>query len=364
MFGRGVLFVAVIAAAIFVPYFLSEQPATIDGYAQASPLRQWWDSMWTDSIDGPVPSASPIPNRRFGNGNVPPLQRSYSPTGNRTLAGRYVPQAPMSTHVGMAGPANNPGVPMATPWVPVGPPGQTAPSGSMPSQTAMGTAAGPWTPVNPQAAYGAAGSLGVGSPSLDLSQLVSFDVTPDWVMQNWDRVSTQIWDGQWEGMRVPLISGTSARDLAGSLTYYFDREQTLQRVAFQGSTGSLERIQQLGMQLGLQPRPSFGGTTLIRETEEGLLTDLMRMSPLSGRAASQFRRYDVKFELNRPGNGRGLSEALANTLHAASSLPSLDTRPLEDALRGQRNAGLLQRHGFPQSPGLPPLEPSGNLPPN
>jgi hypothetical protein len=40
-----------------------------------------------------------------------------------------------------------------------------------------------------------------------------------------------------QGYRVPLVSGTSLSDVAGSLTYYFNVRQQVQRITLRGSTG-------------------------------------------------------------------------------------------------------------------------------
>ena len=59
-------------------------------------------------------------------------------------------------------------------------------------------------------------------PTPTLAEVLRFDVTVEWVMQRWPRVSTGLPYLQLQGYRVPLVSGTSLRDVAGSLTYYFN----------------------------------------------------------------------------------------------------------------------------------------------
>jgi hypothetical protein len=67
--------------------------------------------------------------------------------------------------------------------------------------------------------------------------VLNFDATVDWVMRRWPRVSTGLPDLQLQGYRVALVTGTSLTDLAGSLTYYFNPRQQVQRIAFRGTTG-------------------------------------------------------------------------------------------------------------------------------
>ncbi len=60
--------------------------------------------------------------------------------------------------------------------------------------------------------------------------MLRFDVTVEWVMQRWPRVSTGLPYLQLQGYRVPLVTGTKVADLAGSLTYYFNARQQVQRI--------------------------------------------------------------------------------------------------------------------------------------
>ena len=45
-----------------------------------------------------------------------------------------------------------------------------------------------------------------------------------------------------QGYRVPLVSGTSEADVAGSLTYYFNAKQRLERITFFGTTGDGRKL--------------------------------------------------------------------------------------------------------------------------
>lgn len=72
-------------------------------------------------------------------------------------------------------------------------------------------------------------------PSLD--EVLRFDVTVDWVMRRWPRVSTGLPHLRLHGCRVPLVTGTAIGDVAGSLTYFFNARQQVQRITFRGTTG-------------------------------------------------------------------------------------------------------------------------------
>ncbi|MEN6556905.1 MAG: DUF6690 family protein [Thermoguttaceae bacterium] len=74
-------------------------------------------------------------------------------------------------------------------------------------------------------------------PMPRLDEVLRFDATVEWVMQRWPRVSTGLPYLQLQGYRVPLVTGTSLDDLAGSLTYYFNAHQQVQRITLRGTTG-------------------------------------------------------------------------------------------------------------------------------
>jgi hypothetical protein len=74
-------------------------------------------------------------------------------------------------------------------------------------------------------------------PTPSLAEVLRFDVTVEWVMQRWPRVSTGLPYVQLQGYRVPLVTGGSVADVAGSLTYYFNAQQQVQRITFHGTTG-------------------------------------------------------------------------------------------------------------------------------
>ncbi|MHC4180978.1 MAG: DUF6690 family protein [Planctomycetota bacterium] len=77
-----------------------------------------------------------------------------------------------------------------------------------------------------------------GPPTKDLGEVLRFEgVTTGWVLRRWPRVSTGLAELPLQGYRVPLVTGTEETDLAGSLTYYFNAQQRVQRISFRGTTG-------------------------------------------------------------------------------------------------------------------------------
>jgi hypothetical protein len=100
-------------------------------------------------------------------------------------------------------------------------------------------------------------------PLLTPQQLFRFDVTPSWIVNNWPRVTTQLTEGELEGLRVTVVTGTGVQDLTGSLTYYFDKQQQLQRILFRGYTGDPRPlVALLSQQYGLKLDPELGAWVL------------------------------------------------------------------------------------------------------
>lgn len=76
-----------------------------------------------------------------------------------------------------------------------------------------------------------------------IEHVFRFDLTPQWIASRWPQVSTVAGSDPGQlGMRVVLVTGTRPDDVAGSLTYYFDRHHQLQRITFTGLTRDPRRL--------------------------------------------------------------------------------------------------------------------------
>lgn len=126
--------------------------------------------------------------------------------------------------------------------------------GSISTEYTPPSAAGTSTPplaVAPPAG-GQAAAAPVAPPAVlegprtrDLAEVFQFEATVSWITRRWQRVSTAVADGPLQGYRVPLVTGTAEHDLAGSLTYYFDREYRVQKITFFGQSGDPRRLVEL-----------------------------------------------------------------------------------------------------------------------
>ena len=116
--------------------------------------------------------------------------------------------------------------------------------GGTAAETAPLTAEQPAALFTGQTARGETADFGARQPGaatrVDIQQLpqaLRFDITVGWILGHWSRVSTALAELDLQGYRVAPITGTAEGDLAGSLTYYFDQQQLLERISFSGSTG-------------------------------------------------------------------------------------------------------------------------------
>ena len=148
--------------------------------------------------------------------------------------------------------------------------------------------------------------------------VINMNITPTWITQRWARISTNIPSGQWEGYRVPIVTGEQTDDLAGALTYYFDDQQQLQRIAFRGTTGEPQRIiRMLQQKFHLTKRPTaLIGLYIKSQNRRPVSVLMITQSPHADTHNNTYSQYTIQFELNRPSIGTQLSEHYKQILAA------------------------------------------------
>ncbi|MBX3420384.1 MAG: hypothetical protein KF752_02395 [Pirellulaceae bacterium] len=145
-------------------------------------------------------------------------------------------------------------------------------------------------------------------PIATLAEVLRFDVTPDWVMGRFPRVSTVLSEAQLDGLRVPLITGTTPSDLAGTLTYYFDRYKQLKRLTVHAAVGDPTRfVAELQQAYQMSQEPSLGGNLYVIKWN-GAPTSLLHIAPATVvYADAHYARFNLFLELNQAGLEYGLS---------------------------------------------------------
>ena len=150
-----------------------------------------------------------------------------------------------------------------------------------------------------------AGTLTETLPSPSLAEALNFNATVDWVMRRWSRVSTGLPDLQLQGYRVALVTGTSVADVAGSLTYYFNTQQRLQRITLRGTTGDPSAlVTLLTGQFHFTRRVTSDPGVVLYETVDSSNQSAGSLKIRSARvikANQPYTRFEVDLAMDRPG---------------------------------------------------------------
>jgi len=102
---------------------------------------------------------------------------------------------------------------------------------------------------------------------------------------------------------VSLITGTSEADLAGSLTYYFDKKQRLEKIGFHGTTGDPRPLVALVTERYYLQRQATDDPALwlYQEKWNGKPRSELRIRPVSVvRSTVPRSRFDIQMSLERP----------------------------------------------------------------
>ncbi len=149
----------------------------------------------------------------------------------------------------------------------------------------------------------------VGTPVTDLREVMRFDISPEWVLDRFARVSTVLAEIRLKALRVPIVTGTRVDDLAGTLTYYFDGNDRLQRVSMHGFTGDPERlIGSMTQHYGMSQEPNLEAGVFTKRWN-GMPVHFLRLTRNSVVHSDAFhQKYTVFLELNQPDLPFGMSE--------------------------------------------------------
>ena len=133
-----------------------------------------------------------------------------------------------------------------------------------------------------------------------LEDVLRFDVSPDWIVTRWPRVSAGLNAEGLQTYRVPLVTGLDEESLAGSLTYHFDGEEQLRKITFRGSTGRPQGlINYVAKKFNLTRMKSESANTFVYgRNRSGRETGRMEVQPVSVlRQQDPLRRFQVTLDL-------------------------------------------------------------------
>jgi hypothetical protein len=142
-----------------------------------------------------------------------------------------------------------------------------------------------------------------GNTQQTLEEVLRFDITPDWVINRWPRVSTGLSELDLPGYRVALVTGTADSDLAGSLTYYFNKKNQVDRIIFHGTSGDPRQLVTLvTSRYDLKKQKSDDPSlTLFQRKWFGQSKSELRIRPAAVvRSDAPYARYEIEMAIKRP----------------------------------------------------------------
>ncbi len=185
------------------------------------------------------------------------------------------------------------------------------------ASTTVNTARWPGTSPVPDSRPLVQGQPPVYNAFANPSEYLDFHVTPDWIRSRWERISVATGEDNLTGMRVALVSGPRPADVHGSLTYYFDSTQQLQRVTFRGWIGEpTEFVQFVTSRHGLSQQSSQAAG-LYKKTSWGKLQAFLRLDnpPVINRESSN-EQLMILLEIINPASSLAISRQNAQILAA------------------------------------------------
>jgi len=136
-------------------------------------------------------------------------------------------------------------------------------------------------------------------PVEDFRDVFRFDVSPNWVKSHWPRVSANVYENGMQGLRVPLVTGTEATDIQGSLTYFFDDSHQVQRISFDGCTGDVSILSNLVVTYHGFQQVATQSAGLYLKTYNGRNVGALKVTnPAVIRANDPNRQLRVMLEIN------------------------------------------------------------------
>lgn len=153
-------------------------------------------------------------------------------------------------------------------------------------------------------------------PITNLGEIFRFDISPSWVKGRWERASLTAGDVGLSGMRVSLVTGVNAQDLFGSLTYYFDTRQTVQKITFQGWSGDPSALVNLmSSSYGFKNQPTSAAGLYVAKKFGRSPTGVLYMQHANVmRSSNPTQKVAIMLEVNNPNGPYKLSEEVSATV--------------------------------------------------
>lgn len=187
------------------------------------------------------------------------------------------------------------------------------------------------------------GSMNVpGGPSnsIDVREILRFDLTPAALPSRFPQVSRVRVDPQLDSYRANFSTGPQPTDLRGIVIYGFDAKGMLQRVQVQATTGDPSLLIQMMAQFyHLQSEPMLGSQLMLSRWNSRITSMLQIQAAEVLYQHDQHHRYQVFLELNQPSLVYSLSPEAQQRLaplQPPPAPPPTAPQPSQDPLASPR----------------------------
>ncbi len=142
-----------------------------------------------------------------------------------------------------------------------------------------------------------------GPPVDNFLEIFNFDATPDWIEERWSSISI-VGPLHTRGYRVPLSTGPMESDLVGSLTYYFNNRLEVEKITFEGYTGSLDRLAMtlryfnMSKRITSDPNAEMYASETLADNRQSYMKTYYRIMPIDEEHPN--RKYWITMELYPP----------------------------------------------------------------
>ncbi len=144
-----------------------------------------------------------------------------------------------------------------------------------------------------------------------IPDILRFDLTPSFITQRWPRVSSNLPDLDYHGLRVPVMTGTRPEDLHGSASYFFNRSHQLERIKLHGYTDDPEPVIQFVTSTYRLKEYAANGQRLFLSYYKGQPLSMLRIRRAE---FGKDNNIEVILEINAPIEGAVLSDDSLNEL--------------------------------------------------
>lgn len=267
MYGKALFFIVLVVLGAVLPYLLADDE-------WLAKIEEWMEPATSHLIESDVTSASPITTKPTTANKPVPIESYKSPNSSPTAM-------QMDSVSGSL-------------------------SGAIPPSTIEGQSYAFSPSGKPHSGRNLELPRVNGPPGVPIENLISFQVTPDWISKNWSRVTTRLAELDLQGWRVP-VAVEDRSNFIGSITYYFDQQRNVQRIQLHGYTTDASSFIELSTSRYEMRRVPHTLSELYAASVQGQTIGGLRVDYKPILKSEMQKRCEVLMELNRQQTKYGMS---------------------------------------------------------